>query len=114
MTQPDRLDRTRTPVWYSDNRRGRLFVQFIALGYHCFFQNTINELKTTLGIPNGDTDHYKKGNLDKELGLKRWLEQCSIAHTLDWFDRYEDTQISTPMATTRWKTENTERDRLSR
>ena len=110
--QKDRLDGTRTRVWYSDNLRGRQFVQFIALGYYCFFRNQINELKATLGTPSGDPDHDKKGNLDKELGLKRWLEQHSIAQILDWYDCYEDTRISTPMATTRWKTENTERDRL--
>ena len=87
-------------------------MQFIALGYYCFLRNQINALKATLGTPNGDPDHDKKGKLDKELGLKRWLEQRSIAQILDWFDCHEDARLSTPPATARWTTENTERDRL--
>lgn len=110
--QKDRLDGTRVRVWDPDRLRGRMFVQFIALGYYCYFLNRLKELEITLGVANGDLEHDKKSNLDKELGLKRWLEQRSVGQILDWFDSIKETSISTPMASIRWSTESTERDRL--
>lgn len=106
--QKDRLDGTRTRVWYSDNLRGRFFVQFIALGYYCFLHNRLKVLKESLGTDK----QLSKTELDQELGLKRWLEQRSLAQILDWFDCIEETTVETPVARSRWTTESTERDRL--
>lgn len=104
----DRLDGTRARVWYGDNLLGRMFVQFVGLGYYCFLQHRINELKNSLGKAEGLT----KEQLNAELGLKRWLEQRSLGQILDWFDCVEETTVQTKAGKIRWSTESTERDRL--
>jgi transposase len=39
--QKGNLDGARPRTWYPDNLRGRQFVQFISLGYHCFLTKKI-------------------------------------------------------------------------
>ena len=106
--QKDQLDGTRARVWYSDNLRGRLFVQFIALGYYCYLHYQLKVLKQALGTDK----QLSKTELDQELGLKRWLEQRSLGQILDWFDCVEESTVRTAAARSRWTTESTERDRL--
>ena len=97
-----------TRVWFSDSLRGRMFVQFVALGYYCFLMGKIKELKETLG-----TDpQLKQTQREDELGLKRWLEQRSLWQIFDWFDYQEETCIQTETGRKRWASENTQRDRL--
>ena len=104
----DRLDGSRTRVWFSESLRGRMFVQFVALGYYCFLMSKIKELKETLGTDPQLTQTQR----DDELGLKRWLEQRSLGQILDWFDCQEETCIQTETGRKRWTSENTQRDRL--
>lgn len=104
----DRLDGTRTRVWSGDNLDGRMFVQFVGLGYYSFIMSRINQLKDTLGKDEGLTKEQKK----EEDGLKRWLEQHSLGQILDWFDCVEETTVETKAGKARWSSGSTKRDRL--
>ena len=103
------LDGARPRTWYPDNLRGRQFVQFVSLGYHCFLTKKIKEMRAELGKnASGKT----KALVNLENKLDKWLEQRSLAQILDWFDCVETTQVKTAMGTYRWSTESVARDRL--
>jgi len=107
--QKGRLDGARPRTWYPDNLRGRQFVQFIALGYHCFLMKKIKEVRVGLA----KKDESKPENILKlEKKLDNWLEQRSLAQILDWFDCIETTTVQTVMSKCRWSTESVARDRL--
>ena len=103
------LDGARPRTWYPDNLRGRQFVQFVALGYHCFLTKKIKEVQARLGKKeNGKTQALI--NLENKLG--NWLKQRSLSQILDWFDCIETTKVQTAMGNVRWSTESVVRDRL--
>lgn len=103
------LDGARPRTWYPDNLRGRQFVQFISLGYHCFLTKKIREVRARLGKnESGKT----KALLRLEKKLDKWLEQRSIAQVLDWFDCIETTNVKTAMGNYRWSTESVSRDQV--
>jgi hypothetical protein len=103
------LDGARPRTWYPDNLRGRQFVQFVSLGYHCFLTKRIKEMRAELGK---NTSSKTKALVDLEIKLDKWLEQRSLAQILDWFDCVETTQVKTAMGSCRWSTESVARDRL--
>jgi hypothetical protein len=100
------LDGARPRTWYPDNLRGRQFVQFVALGYHCFLTKKINELQANLGK---DETEKTKALVTLEKKLDKWLKQRSIAQILDWFDCIETTTVQTAMGNYRWSTESVAR-----
>jgi len=103
------LDGARPRTWYPDNLRGRQFVQFVALGYHCFLAKKIKDVQARLGkIESGKT----KVLITLEEKLARWLEQRSLTQILDWYDCIETTNVQTSMGHHRWSTESVARDRL--
>ena len=103
------LDGARPRTWYPDNLRGRQFVQFISLGYHCFLTKKMKEVQTKLGKnESGKT----KALVRLEKKLDKWLEQRSLAQILDWFDCVETTNVQTAMGNYRWSTESVARDQL--
>jgi hypothetical protein len=103
------LDGARPRTWHPDNLRGRQFVQFVSLGYHCFLTKKIKEMREVLGKNKSE----KTAALVKlENQLDKWLEQRSLAQILDCFDCIETTNVRTPMGNYRWSTESVARDRL--
>ncbi len=103
------LDGARPRTWYPDNLRGRQFVQFVSLGYHCFLVKKIREIQSKLGRnETGKT----KARIEFEKKLDKWLAQRSLAQILDWFDCIETTNVQTAMGNYRWSTESVSRDRL--
>ena len=107
--QKGELDGARPRTWYPDNLRGRQFVQFISLGYHCFLMKKIKEMRAELGKKVvGKSEMLVK--LEKKLD--KWLKQRSLAQILDWFDCIETTIVQTAMSDYRWSTESVARDRL--
>ncbi len=103
------IDGARPRTWYPDNLRGRQFVQFVSLGYHCFLTKKIKEVQARLGKnETGKT----KALVNLENKLDKWLEQRSLAQILDWFDCIETTSVQTAMGNYRWATESVARDRL--
>lgn len=107
--QKGKIDGARPRTWYPDNLRGRQFVQFISLGYHCFLTKKIKEVQARL-------EKYEPGKskalFKLEKKLQNWLAQRSLAQILDWFDCIETTMIKTAMGDYRWSTESVARDRL--
>ncbi len=103
------LDGARPRTWYPDNLRGRQFVQFVALCYHCFLSKKIKEMQAKLGKnESGKT----KALVTLEKKLDKWLRQRSLVQILDWFDCIETTKVQTAMGNYRWSTESVARDRL--
>lgn len=107
--QKGSLDGRRPRVWYPDNLKGRMFVQFVALGYLCHLQKKLKEVRGELGTPNSGKT---KEQLTLENKLAAWLDSHSIAQIMDWFDCIETTTCKTLGGTVRWSTESVARDRL--
>ena len=105
-------DGTRSRVWDADALRGRMFVQFVALGYYEYLSNEIRNMKEVLGKKNGDPEHDLEKNLVLERKLKRWLENSSIYLVLQWFDTVEGVKVSSKLLSKRWTTEITKRDQI--
>lgn len=103
------LDGARPRTWYPDNLRGRQFVQFVALCYHCFLTKKIKEVQARLGK---DEEGKTKALVTLEKKLDKWLNQRSLVQILDWFDCIETTKVKTAMGNYRWSTESVARDRL--
>lgn len=103
------LDGARPRTWYPDNLRGRQFVQFIALGYHCFLMKKIKEMQAGLG-KNESGKTKKLINLEQKL--QNWLAQRSLVQILEWFDCIETTNVRTAAGDHRWSTESVARDQL--
>ncbi len=103
------LDGARPRTWYPDNLRGRQFVQFVALCYHCFLTKKIKEVQIGLGKNESEKT---KALVIREKKLDKWLDQRSLAQILDWFDCIETTNVQTAMGNYRWSTESVARDRL--
>lgn len=106
------VDGSRPRVWTSDVLRGRMMVQFIALGYLSFLYARIREVKDTLGKPNGDEEHDTKQRLSAEKSLLSWMENHSLQQQLSYFDCIEETTVNTAAKKIRWTTEHIKRDRL--
>ena len=107
--QKGSLDGARPRTWYPDNLRGRQFVQFISLGYHCFLTKKIKEMQSELGKnETGKT----KAIIKLEKKLDQWIKQRSLSQILDWFDCIETTNVQTTMKNYRWSTESIARDKL--
>ena len=107
--QKGSIDSRRPRVWYPDNLRGRMFVQFVALGYLCHLQRRLKEVRAELGR---NTSKMTKEQLALENKLAAWLDSHSIAQIMDWFDCIETTTCQTAAGTIRWSTESVARDRL--
>jgi len=107
-----RADGARVRVWDTDTLRGRMFVQFVALCYYEYLSKEISNLKSTLGIANGNPLHDTAKNLALENKLKRWLDDSSVYLVLQWFDTVEGVEVSTKLMRKRWSTEITLRDKM--
>lgn len=96
-------------VWYDDNLNGRLFCQFIALGYWCVYRKLIGDLKRTLKMESQDELEAEKKSRKK---LLTWLENKSLTDILDWFDCIELTQLKGTSSKIHLVTEMTARDKF--
>ncbi|MBQ0081298.1 MAG: hypothetical protein KBS95_07130, partial [Alistipes sp.] len=99
-------------VWDAETLRGRLFVQFITLCYYEYFSEKLRQVKSTLGITNGDKAHDTKENLEMERKLFSWISNTPIYAQLQWFDIVENVNISAALGKKRWTTEITARDNM--
>ena len=99
-------------VWNYDTFKGKMTVQFIAMVYYSWLYNAINEMKSTLGKPNGDPKHDLKQVLDAENALKSWLNNKSLQQILMRFDSLETVKAKRKNQSISWTTEITARDKL--
>lgn len=91
---------------------GRLFCQFVAIGYEQFLYGRIQHMKSILAIRTKDPEHDASKNLKAEKALLNWLNKMSLVKILDWFDARQETTVDTKFGRKRWKTEIIERDKL--
>lgn len=103
------LGARRPRVWHPDSLKGRLFTQFVALGYLCHLQKRLKEVREGLAK---DASSMTKEQFSLEAKLARWLDEHSVAQILDWFDCIETTAVRTPAGVVRWSTESVARDKL--
>ena len=103
-------DGLRPRVWDADTLRGRMFVQFVAMCYYEYFSEQLRQVKTMLGIPNGDEKHDTKAVLEAERKLRSWMENTPIYLQLQWFDTVENVKVSSILTNKRWTSEITSRD----
>ena len=69
--QKNSLDGKRPRVWFPDNLKGRLFCQFVALGYHSFLTRALNKVKDKLGQ---DATNKTAQEIAWGRSVKRWLD----------------------------------------
>jgi hypothetical protein len=112
QSMKSRADGMRVRVWDTDTLRGRMFTQFVALCYYEYLSEEIRDMKKILGIENGDPAHDESANLSIEKKLKSWLDNSPIYLVLQWFDTVDCVKISSKLASKRWTTEITLRDRM--
>lgn len=107
-------DGRRTRVWTSEHLMGRMMVQFVALCYEDFLRFRIHQVKEKLMEEVGAAEREKKPKNQYRLqkNLLVWLRHTSFHTLLQWFDAYEDFEVSDEVRKHRWNAETTERDRL--
>jgi transposase len=103
------LGGSRPHTWFPDNLKGKLFVQFIALGYLSFLQKKVKEVKESLAK---NQNEMTKEQYTKEEKLSHWLKDHSLLQIMDWFDCIETTTVQTANSKIRWSTESVSRDKL--
>lgn len=91
---------------------GRLFCQFVAMGYEQFLYGRIRKMKSMLAVKTKDPVHDASKTLKAEKALLNWLNKMSLAKILDWFDARQETTVDTKFGRRRWQTEIIERDKL--
>jgi hypothetical protein len=103
------LGGSRPHTWFPDNLKGKLLVQFIALGYLSFLQKKLKEVKDSLAK---NQNEMTKEQYTKEEKLSHWLKDHSLLQIMDWFDCIETTTVQTANSKIRWSTESVSRDKL--
>lgn len=91
---------------------GRLFCQFVAMGYEQFLYGRIRKMKSMLAVKTKAPVHDASKTLKAEKALLNWLNKMSLAKILDWFDARQETTVDTKFGRRRWQTEIIERDKL--
>ena len=109
----NRLDGTRTRVWDGDTLKGRMFCQFVGLGYQCFLHTKIKELKEKLELSLSDKKLAEKDK-DQNADLLKWLKKQSMQSLIDWFDCIELMSLRSDDGTVTQRSSDTKRDRLSK
>lgn len=103
-------DGDRPRVWHADTLMGRMLVQFAALCYTDFLRFRIYQLRKKLEARINDPNlTAAERKLDRDLLL--WLKKTSFLGILEWFDAYEDIEVSDAIRRRRWNPQTTKRDR---
>ena len=107
----DDCDGNRVRVWSDIKFQGRIFVQFVALGYYDCFYSELKRIKKEIDdvISN---EKVSKQELSVYRSLKTWLHDMSLERILMWFDTIEETVVSSKLSRKYWTTETTKRDEL--
>lgn len=88
---------------------GRVFCQFVGLGYHSFFREKIEKIKAQLKIEDpSKTEAQKK----LEQNLLAWLDKTSLVGILDWFGCVTRVTATSATQVMDQVSETTKRDRL--
>lgn len=102
----------KTRVWNDDTLDGEVLVWFEAVSMHEAFENRINYLKMTLGVPNGEREHDQASNLKIERELAHWLEKTSLHNILEHYDAVEYIRLKNQDTEVEWTTDQSKKDLL--
>jgi hypothetical protein len=110
----DDCDGKRPRVWSEKTYDGKLFVQFVAMGYYHVFYRELNRIKKEIEEILLDPKGHKiiSDELTIYRKLKTWLHDKSLKQILNWFDNKEMTTIHTSYAKRVITSETTKRDDL--
>lgn len=89
---------------------GRMLIQFVALCYADFLRFRVHQVKTRLQTLMDDSDAAAAGRKVDRSPLIL-LHKTSFQGILEWFDAYEDFQVSDAIRKRRWNPQTTKRDR---
>lgn len=95
-------------VQYDDNLNGRLFCQFVALGYSLYWRYALFDLLEDLQTTVAKVSEVEK---DKRKILQKWLKANSSTDIVDWMDCIEHTKLMGHKAS-QIISETVERDQL--
>ncbi len=73
-------------AWWGSTLKGRLFCQFVALGYRCFLRDLVRDVKTLAQKAPPDKTEEER---DTREALFDWLGDASLEDVLDRFDALE-------------------------
>ncbi len=102
----------KTRVWNDDTLDGEVLVWFEAVTMREAYENRVNYLKSTLGMPNGDHAHDQASNLKIERDLSHWLQKKSLHNVLGHFDAVEYVHLKNKSTEVGWITNQSKQDLL--
>ena len=93
---------------------GRLFVQFVAMGYYDYLYGEINRIKREVDdvLAKRSAEKVSADDLRTYRQLKTWLHDLSLERILAWFDVYETSCVSYKLKKRTWTSSTTKRDQL--
>lgn len=93
---------------------GRLFVQFVAMGYYDYLYGEINRIKREVDdvLTKRSEEKVSADDLRTYRQLKTWLHDLSLERILAWFDVYETSCVSYKLKKRTWSSSTTKRDQL--
>ena len=93
---------------------GRLFVQFVAMGYYDYLYGEINRIKREVDdvLAKRSAEKVSADDLRTYRQLKTWLHDLSLERILAWFDVYETSFVSYKLKKRTWTSSTTKRDQL--
>ena len=93
---------------------GRLFVQFVAMGYYDYLYGEINRIKREIDdvLTERSEEKVSADDLRTYRQLKTWLHDLSLERILAWFDVYETSCVSYKLKMRTWTSSTTKRDQL--
>lgn len=93
---------------------GRLFVQFVAMGYYDYLYGEINRIKREIDdvLTKRSGEIVSADDLRTYRQLKTWLHDLSLERILAWFDVYETSCVSYKLKKRMWNSSTTKRDQL--
>ena len=83
---------TCTRTWDGDALKGRIYRQFVGLGYQCFLHTKIKEIQEQLELSLSDKNLAEKEK-EQDVDLLKWLKKQSMQSLIDWFDCIEMTNL---------------------
>lgn len=93
----NRFDGHRTRVWSDETLQGRLFCQFVGLGYLYFIRNRIelvvDKLEEIVTTRSRDGVNIKEEDFKQYQDLLKWIKQHSLQQILEWLDCIEKTSF---------------------
>ena len=91
---------------------GELLIEFLSNSMRESMRSKLRHMELELGVPNGDSEHDSRENINRQLALKKWIRKNSIANMLDSFDTTEIEEVTSNGKSCKLIDSTVSRDRL--